>query len=477
MILRPNTLHGLGVALAAFATVGAAAVVGPAALALPLLAVAAALVLARPAVAVAIAVGTAVVIEGLSDWGPTPVPSRIYDLLPGTKLAGIEALLLLAVVAAVLGRRARGLPILLPTPFSVPLGLLTVGLVAGAWTGRDAGVGINGIVEAARTAVPVVLVPFVVVQVVSGHQGLRRALALAGGLAAFKGVIGVLAYVGGFTAASVGQKITYYEAPANTVMLMFLCFGVAALLTRQNLPTWVWAALPFALMALTLSFRRSFWIAALLALSLVAIVAASTNSRRFGAPAALIGAVAVYLALAGGGGQLSGGASDAGGSFSLRSRLTSINPSAIAANREDRYRLAERRNVLAELKERPVSGLGLGVGYEARYPLSIGDITHEYVHFAALWWWMKLGILGLIGYLWLIGATVVAGGSVWRRHPDGVVRAAGLAAAAGIVGYAVAETTATFSGSDVRSSIVLGGLLGLLSVAWAQTPSARDLAS
>jgi len=112
------------------------------------------------------------------------------------------------------------------------------------------------------------------------------------------------------------------------------------------------------------------------------------------------------------------------------------------------------------------------VGYRARYPLSIGSIPRTYVHFGALWWWMNAGILGLVGYSWIMLAGVWAGVVVLRRHPDRAVRAAGLAAAAGLVGYAVAELTATFTGPDARSNVLMGAILGLVAVAHREAQAA-----
>ena len=69
-------------------------------------------------------------------------------------------------------------------------------------------------------------------------------------------------------------------------------------------------------------------------------------------------------------------------------------------NAQDRYRLDELRNVTAEIRKEPITGLGLGGQWAAIHPLGI---EHEngrgYTHVVALWWWMKLGILGLIAYL------------------------------------------------------------------------------
>jgi len=91
--------------------------------------------------------------------------------------------------------------------------------------------------------------------------------------------------------------------------------------------------------------------------------------------------------------------------------------------------------------------------------------AREYVHFTALWWWLKFGILGLAAYIAWTATLIATGLTVWRRHPDAIVRACGLGAGLGIVGLAIAELTGTFAGADPRSAIVIGALAGLLEAA------------
>ena len=122
----------------------------------------------------------------------------------------------------------------------------------------------------------------------------------------------------------------------------------------------------------------------------------------------------------------SSGAINASVDSPVGKRLTSLSPSKLAANPEDRYRIDERRNVVAELRDHPVAGLGMAQPWAARYPLSV---EHEggrfYVHFAVLWWWLKMGILGLVAYVGVMAAGVVLGLRIWRRATDEVIRAGG----------------------------------------------------
>ena len=478
MTLRRTAMPPAIAALGLLVCLALAYVVGPVAFVLPIAAAGAVVLLARPGLALAIAAGAAAVVESQPDWGPTSLPAKIYAVVPGTKLTPMEALVLLALVASLFAALGAGRAPVTPRPFGGPLVLLTLGLVMGAVTGRDAGAGTTTIVDAGRTALPVILMPLIAVQVLRDSASLRRALGVAGALAAFKGVAGLAALATGQTAATIaGVPLTYYEAPANIIMMGFLAYVLAAAMSRVPLPRWVWVATPLVFGALLLSYRRSFWVAAVLALLVVAVVAIGGQGRRLVLPLVAVTVIGGYLALATSGGQLSVTSPREARGVSVTSRLQSLNPSSITASKDDRYRLDERRNVLADLRDSPIAGVGLGVDYRQRYALSIGDITRQYVHFAALWWWMKLGLLGLLGYLWLLGAAVYAGARVWRAHPDAAVRAGGLAAAATVVGYAVAETTGTFAGADLRSSVVVGALLGLLAAAYGQVASARPPAA
>ncbi len=458
---------------AAAALLAAAAVVllshrfGSRALGIPLLLVGTGLLLDRAAVAMTVAVGAVIVIEADPGWGPSAAPAHLYQYLPGARITGDELFVAIALAAAVLLTASGKRTVVLPRPFSGPLGVLALGLVAGAVTGHDAGVGVKTIVDAGRSAALLIVMPFIVVQVIHGRAAVRRALGVGAALATFKGIAGVIALVLGLTSVAVGSHpITYYDAPANALMLAFLLVVAAAAVMRVPLPRWVWVGTPFVTAALLLSYRRSFWIATVLGLLFVVLLGSGRTLRSFGFPLAIAFVIAVYLAVGSTAvSQLDTRSADPG---SLSGRLASLNPSSLQSNIEDRYRIDERRNVLADLQASPIAGLGLGVGWIQHSPLSIGNITRQYVHVGALWWWMKLGILGLIGYLWILGRAVVTGLQIWRRHPDRLIRAAGLGAAATTVGFAVAELTATFAGPDPRMSIIVGAFIGLLAVGHGQ---------
>jgi hypothetical protein len=156
-------------------------------------------------------------------------------------------------------------------------------------------------------------------------------------------------------------------------------------------------------------------------------------------------------------------------------RGASINPSKVTRDRQDRYRIAERHNVVADLRTHPLAGAGIGVGWQATYPMPFEYETgRHYVHVAVLWWWLNMGVLGAITYGWLMLTAAFIGWTVWRRHPDGVVRVSGLAMGMGVLGVAIVELTASFIGPDPRAATLLGVMVGLLAVAHAQLPLTGD---
>ena len=350
--------------------------------------------------------------------------------------------------------------------------LLLIGLLVGAITGVSSGVGVKEVINDSRDAYEIFLVPIAVVCIVGRRLPLRTALVCVFGVTTVKCIVGVLAFVVHQSSPSGGSYLTFYLAPTNILTMFALLYLLSARMQRVRLPRWMWLSTLPLLASLTLSERRSFWLGTMLGVVILVVLLLGPRGRRLFIPGIAVIALTFALTLSGqiGGSWLGSDASaTAGNGSSLSGRLLSINPTTLSANPNDRYRTEERRNVLADLATAPITGLGLGNNYVQRYPESYDDISHLYVHFAALWWWMKGGILGLIGYVLLIISLIVAGTRMFLGHPDRAVSAAGIAATAGSAGFAFAELTATFAGPDIRSSIVIGGLIGLLAVGLRET--------
>jgi O-antigen ligase len=146
--------------------------------------------------------------------------------------------------------------------------------------------------------------------------------------------------------------------------------------------------------------------------------------------------------------------------------VQSLSPSRLETNAEDRYRLDERANVIAEIGRHPVAGIGLQQGWRASargLPVEHVD-GRQYVHFSLLWWWMKLGLLGAAAFASLLLGTLLLAWRTWRNNSVPLFRCFGLASMCGVLGLVVIETTASFTGVDARFTAVLAAQLGLLAV-------------
>jgi O-antigen ligase len=440
-------------AAAGLALVAAAALrYGPAALALPLAAAGAVALLQRPRVAVGLVVAVMVLCEGGGgDFLGVPA---MYDPLPFGPTPA-ECLLALAVLAVLIDRLGVERPLRLAGPLTLPLALVVLATAAGAATGHFEGIGSTDLIFAARQLAWLVVVPLLVVNVIETRRQARGALAFAAALALAKAVVGVTGVIAGVGVVVEGATITYYEPTANWLVLLAILGVGAAVLMRARPPAWAVAGAPLLVLSLTLSFRRSFWIGAALGILLVFLLASRPLGRRIAVVAvALLGLAAWTVSL-----------QPVQTETPIVERARSLQPSKVESNAQDRYRLDELRNVTAEIRKEPITGLGLGGQWAATHPLGIEHVNGRgYTHVVALWWWMKLGILGLIAYLSLMGTMLAMGWQVWRRSSDPLQSAAGLAIFCGLLALAIVETVGSFTGIDPRFTALVGAVGGLVAV-------------
>jgi O-antigen ligase len=439
---------------AAAALVGAAAVrFGPAALALPLVAVGSIALLQRARLAVGALVALLVVCEGRDD-DFLGFASAIYQPLP-VGPTPLECLLALAVVSVLLDRLSSGRSLRLAGPLTVPLALVVLATATGAAVGAFADVPPKDILFAGRQLLWLAVVPLLVVNVVETERQARAALLFGVGLAVLKAALGLAGVAAGVGLVVEGATITYYEPTANWLALLALLGVVAALLLRARPPAWAVAGAPLLVLSLALSFRRSFWIGAALGVALVCLLGSRPLGRRLVFVSGLVLAAAVWL--------LSFQPFTAEGPIVERAR--SLEPTRLEQNAQDRYRVDELANVMAEIRASPLTGLGLGVEWTATRPLAIDhDNGREYTHVVVLWWWLKLGLLGLIAYLAVMACCMVMGWQVWRRSADPLLSAAGLALMCGFVALAAVETVGSFTGVEPRLTALVGAAAGLLVV-------------
>jgi hypothetical protein len=461
---RAGLLAVAAAAAGALALAAAALVLGPVPAAAAFVGlVAAVFLLGHAGWAVGVTIGVLVFAEASRGWG-VPVFADLYTPTAIT-LSPVNLLTLLAVASVVLDAIRPGVGFRSLAPFGAALGLAASAIVFGVLYGVLGGRAIPYTVTSTlQTTAPLFVMPFLIVNVVRSREDLLRVLRAIPAIALLKALAGFVVVFGGLGEVSEGLgRLTYYEPATNYLFIVFLLGMLAAALARVptgRLARW---AVPAVVLCLVLSYRRSFWVATVACALILLLLGSGRELRRLLPVVVVLVGVAGYAAFTGG--LL--GSSDS----EVVQRAQSLSPQKVTSNDQDRYRLAERENILRALEREPLTGIGIGVDWPTRYPLPFeGANLHQYSHLAFLWWWMKAGLLGGLAYLAILGTTLVAGLRVWRRHADPLISTAGLAAAVSVIGFVVVELAATILGSDERGTAVLGCVIGLLAVAYRDLP-------
>jgi O-antigen ligase len=421
---------------------------------IPLILVAAVLLLRRPVAAVATAVAMPILCEG-----PTfgiPVMTRLYSTVY-KQVTTLDVLVLLAGIAVGLDLIRRRRQPHLPAALAFPLGLVLLATLAGIAVTRAGGASLRDTLFGMHVLGYLLLLPAAIVNLDLDRDRLASLLKGLVGFALLKAVMGLVVMAGGGSVElDGGTHLTYYEPTANWLVLVALLGTIAALVGGMARGRWMALVIPLLTASLLLSYRRSFWIAAVLGLLLVVLFGTSRRGWRVLVPSVLLIGVAVWAI----------GSIQFQAATPLATRVQSLSPTKLQQNAEDRYRIDERVNVIAEIKRHPFEGLGLQQGWRASArPL---PVEHQdgrlYVHFALLWWWMKLGILGAAAFVATIGTALLLSWRTWRRNREPLVRAFGLASLCAIAGLMTIETTASFTGVDARFTVAFAAQLGLLAV-------------
>lgn len=429
---------------------------GPGVALVPVALLLALLLLSRPGLALGALLGATVLLES-DDEGFFPVTAVFWDPLPKLGVSAPDLLFLLLVGGVVLDFSRRTRPVRLPEPFTFPLVIVAAALCVGVVTGYLDGGNRNDIVTGVRLFAYLLLLPILVVNTIHDRRGVRWVVAGGALLAVYKGFEGTIAWLAGAGRTLGDTHITFYQPAANWLLLLFMLTLAAAALLRVQLPRFLWLASPVVLAAFALSFRRSFWIAAVLGLVLVVMLAGDFRGRRRLVPAAATLGLAIWALSI-----LGGGATELESS-AIADRARLLNPARIQSYGGDRYRIAEQRNVIEELRRHPITGLGVGVPWTVRSPIALKTGGRNYIHVAVLWYWLKLGIAGLIAYVVLLGSAIFASFRLAKSEADRLIRAIGLALVGGFVGLVVVETTASFVGVSLRLTILVAAVLGWLS--------------
>jgi O-antigen ligase len=417
----------------------------------------------RPVTMVALVTALVIVCEG-PGYGLFSFTSRLYDIDFFHELDPLDMLVALAVMCVGLDVMRSRRAVRLPKPLLLPSVLLALAMVAGGITGKAAGNSLRTVVLSENELLFLLLLPLVVANLDIDRRQMTRLIGGAVALGIAKAMLGLVEVLGHLGPAIEGHAtLSYYEPAANWVIMCALLGILALVLDRVRPPLWALLGTPLLVACLLLSYRRSFWIAAVLGLLLLLLLGSSAAGRRLLVPAVLLVALAIWA--------LGSTSWQSSGSPIVR-RATSLAPSKLEESVNDRYRLDERANVLGAIGEHPITGLGMDVPWSASFrPLSVEHVEgREYVHFAALWFWLKLGILGLAAYVSILIAAGLLAWRVWRQSQGAYVRAFGLASLCAFVGLAVMDTTASFTGVDQRFTVLFSVQLGILAVL-AKTPS------
>ena len=442
-------LSTLAIAAAASSRFGLAGLLAPLAIVVTLL------LLSRPVEVVTLVVGLVIVCEGPT-FGILTFTSHLYTKIYGD-LGVLDVLVAVAVLAVGLDLLRSGRPLLIPGPLKLPSALLALAMVAGFVTGHAAGASLRFVLASEDVLAFLLVLPIAVANLDIDRDRLAMLLRGVVGLAIVKAVLGLLEIAGGYgQSIEPGASLTYREPTSNWLVMIVLLALFAAVLMRARPPLWMLLGSPLLFASLLLSYRRSFWIAFVLAALLVLLLGLSPLGRRLLLPVAVGIATAIWLA----------GSVQFQSQLPVVKRVASLQPSRVEANVEDRYRLDERANVLGEIGRHPITGLGMTIPWAATdRPLPVEhEGGREYVHFAVLWFWLKLGILGLFAYIGFVCGSVALAWRAWRGSREPTLKAFGLASLCGIVGIVVIETTATFTGVDARFTVVLGVQVGLLAL-------------
>ncbi len=460
---RTYDIGGAGAALSAAAAGLMAAGIGykagsVAAVALLVGLIAVLFLLAHAEWAVGLTIGVLVVAESEVGWG-IPLFTRFYEQT-SVQITPFELLMLLAVAAVVLSIVRPGVGARRLRPFGPALALVTLALVFGIAYGLLGGEAQRfAIISVLQTTAPLFVIPFLIVNVVRTRAQLQRVLGAVAVLVLLKSVLGLFVVFAGLGRVSEGLgRLTYYAPASNYLIMVFLLAMLAATLARVETSRLARWTVPVALVCLTLSYRRTFWLATIACIVLILVLGSGPEFRRLLPVTAGVFGVVAYLILSGG--YVGDSSSE------VVKRASSINPAQLTRNTQDRYRVAERKNVLLALERQPLTGLGVGVDWAGRYPLPFEqENLRAYAHVGILWWWLKAGVLGGLAYLAVLGSVLFTGIRVWRGHPDPLVRVTALAAGVGVLGYLVVELASSILGPDQRGTGMLACTIGLLAVA------------
>lgn len=303
--------------------------------------------------------------------------------------------------------------VLVMTAVAVVLAVGLIGFVRGWHAGRD--VSRVGAEFRVVLGLATVLLAIPLLNDPKSRERLLRALLMLGFAV---GLWGLYQFFGGvgFTAsgdAGVRQGVSFTTSGRGQVQGGLFAFPVAATMafatlmsgqmTRLSLRVALLGVIALNVTSMLLTYERTFWVATTLAFALIAVRAGRLQRLRalIAAPALLLVVFTVLATVAPN--ELT----------AARERLVSL--SQYSDDNSVRYRVAETRAVLKEVKRRPVVGSAFAAtAWWGRPWERVPPSSNDYAHNGYLWLAWKLGIPVAL----LMTAVMVAGVGR-RRRPGG----------------------------------------------------------
>jgi len=200
-------------------------------------------------------------------------------------------------------------------------------------------------------------------------------------------------------------------------------------------------------LALLLTFTRSYWVGAILALSLIAYLAGGRDRRRVAGWSLAIAFLVTTILLATAGQpespipRLVRAASE---------RLATLASAETLQGQQStfRWRGLEYGYALPQIASHPLLGMGLGTRYRPwdprldwQGPEDSGFDGRAYIHNGHVWILVKSGLLGYLCLVWLSLTFLFRGFKYWRRMPSSQTRAVVLGFTVTYLGVLVVSVT------------------------------------
>ena len=224
------------------------------------------------------------------------------------------------------------------------------------------------------------------------------------------------------------------------------------------------AVLLLNVVSLLLTYERTFWVATVVGLGLIAVKAGAVQGLR----AVVWGAIACVLLFA------AFATVSPGELTAARERLLSIGQ--YGDDDSVRIRLLESRHVMTEIKERPLAGSGLGATIFFGRPWQQVPPTSEwYIHNGYLWLAWKVGIVAAMLLFALLAWAVVARGSPSGDHLFDALRGGAQAALLALLISSV--TFPTFNGLAITGTMGVLAAIAFTCPPPTATPGAHQTAA